>query len=591
MGAVNNKPEDAANNDETPVDIAPSDDVEVTPTLSAEDWKAHLAKLTIKDLLRVLQEDKARAGRFFTGFRPSGDSVRHPLVVGRVVEEAIKLPKFAKTLLDIAPPPEKTIPDAPKTKAANPAAREIENLRKEVQILRDSLEKRKKAVMEREMELRESRAILLATEREWDTARQMTEQAKATLLQTQEENERLRHRLHRAEQPRPEVKPTPEKETKKPVIVSVPSPSPTLASQRAAALSDGLRRLLQRARFASVVEVCRDALLSSAARENAVVRGELHTFYAIALFGLGQTTQAEEQYRFAMTALLDGGDVVSAAESLSRLLAEGNTVRKSDAEIAKRLTGLAKRFGKEEAVRDIFTRLNLRSRTGWQRLQQILGSSAKEWTLSVVSGDAEIAPDQVVILPAYNAVPLTPRRIAKAVAAGEVALVGKVRQGIALLQEQDAPRADALLRAVATIHAPFIEPLLREGGPVVVDASNVARFNPDPLSLTETTRLSHLLQMRDYLLRSGYFPVLMIADANLGYYVDDRSGYGKLLAEDVLREVPGNTSADDDIIAQARLQNAPVVSNDTFSDRADTGDLTLLAFHLVGERIGLFPRR
>ncbi|MDX1932599.1 MAG: hypothetical protein SFU56_08345 [Capsulimonadales bacterium] len=565
----------------------------VVASLSPEEWRQHLAGLAARDLLALLNEDRARANRIFAGFRPSGDALKNPRVIGRIVEEAGKQAKFAESLRSLAPKPTPAAAAPVKTPPATPA-REIENLRKEVAILRDALEKRKATVLTREMELRETKAALARAEQERDLARQTLAQAQDALHQAEEEKARLRHQLRREER-------RDEGRERKAVVTTVVEPAPSGLAEplpapsivpRASLLAEGAERLLKRARYGAVIDLCREALNADAAREDSAGRGRTHALYAAALYGQGQTAAGEEQSRLAIPALLDGGEVLVAAEVALRFLSEAKNLRKTDGEPLRRLVALARRTGVEARVASLFRQLRLRSRIAYQRLGELLGSAGKD-LLEISGVTTQIGPDQPVLLPTFNSMPVTPRRLVQAVESGEADMVRNVRQGVAALRaagEAENRRADALLETVAALEPATVEPFLRTvTAPILVDASNVARFNPDPLALTSVPRTLHLRRMRDFLLRAGFFPVLMIADANLGRHVDDRAGFRQLVDRDIVREVPAGTSADDELIRQARFRHAPIVSNDMFGDQDDVSDITRIGFHIHGSTIGLFP--
>jgi hypothetical protein len=580
--------------DDSPTTYDNNTDAEAPRPLpeSTEEWQRHLSTLPAKDVLRLLNEDKARANRILSGFRPSGDALKNPRVITRLIEEATKKPEFARLLIEISP---KTTPTpAPVAKTApGTVPREVENLKKEIQILRESLEKRKATVQEREMELRERTAALVRAEHERDLAKQGIAQAREAQAQAETDALRLRHQLRREE--RREERKTEKPESAPPLTNRVPQ-TPSLSPPpltRSSVLAEGAERLLRRGRYAPVADLCREALNGDVAKEDSAERGRVHALYATALYGQGEISLGEEQSRLALTALLDGGDILGATEAATRFLAESKTVRKTDAEPLLRLLLLARRAGLEEAVASVFRQLRLRSRSGYQRLIELLGNRAKGIFPATPSTE-QIGPDDTVVLPTFNTIPLTPRRIVRAVQTGETELIARVRQGIAALRNigtVEAKRADALLEAIATLDAIAVEPLLRiTTTPVLVDASNVARFNPDPLALSGPSHTENLRLMRDHLLRSGFFPVVLIADANLSHFMDDRAAYQNLVANDILQEVPAGTSADEELIRQARLRNAPIVTNDTFSDREGISDINRLAFHIVGSIIGLMPR-
>ena len=72
--------------------------------------------------------------------------------------------------------------------------------------------------------------------------------------------------------------------------------------------------------------------------------------------------------------------------------------------------------------------------------------------------------------------------------------------------------------------------------------------------------------MHDFLLLRGFFPVLMVADANLRFHVDDRAAYLALIEHGLVRETLPGTTADIALIDEAKRRNAPLVTNDRLWD-------------------------
>jgi hypothetical protein len=182
---------------------------------------------------------------------------------------------------------------------------------------------------------------------------------------------------------------------------------------------------------------------------------------------------------------------------------------------------------------------------------------------------------------------VTPRRLAEAVEAGDAAFVSRARAGIAALRSANPPLASALLEAVAAQNPTAVVPLTQNTRPAVVDASNVARHDPDPLNLSPLPRVEHLLRMRDFLFRRGFFPVVMLADANLRFHVDDRAAYRTLVERGVVRETPPATPADAALIAEARERGAPLVTNDRLWEWEGAEGIERLGFGIFNGDISL----
>ena len=190
-------------------------------------------------------------------------------------------------------------------------------------------------------------------------------------------------------------------------------------------------------------------------------------------------------------------------------------------------------------------------------------------------GQRLFAPDDTFTLStvAFGAVVVTPRRIVEAVSGNDTAFIARVRDGLFALRlksGKDIALADTLLESVAALDPTAILPLQQNtSNPIVVDASNVARHNPDPLSLAATPRVANLRLMRNHLLRQGFFPVLLIADASLRFHVDDRVAYMDMVERQMVQETGGGTSADETLIAEARDRVAPLVTNDRLAEWGD----------------------
>jgi hypothetical protein len=444
--------------------------------------------------------------------------------------------------------------------------------------LKDKIKEQRASLRDKETRIAELEVALAAARRERDTARTDADVAQAARKTAETEAERLRRQRERDAR-REEKTPAPAREKVRPstVLQAVTTPAAT------SVWDEALGRLLSRGKYAVVADVCREALSGTGeAQTPAAARGRVHALYAAALYGRGNTAEGEEQDRLAVAVLLDGGNVPAAAESLARLLTFAPAPRAADVPLARRLFLLAEKQGQADAVRQVFTRMRIGSPEAYRRLRALLsGGGGQKVSASLVErlapataiggATATVGPDEPVALPTLPAV--TARRIVEAVDAGEADWVRKARAGMESLRGRggsDAALADALLEAVAALEPvavqPLLQPVLR---PVVVDASNVARHNPDPLSLARSPRLIRLKEMRDFLLRRGYFPVHLIADATLRFHVDDRAAYEDMLRRHMVRETPPGTSADETLIREAKSLPAPLVTNDRLAEWGD----------------------
>ncbi len=556
----------------------------------AEGWRAVLAAIPTRELLRLVQKDKARASRLFSGFRAAPDALRHPLVASRLIEEAQKQPAFAQEIIDWTPTAVPAAAPPPKQAPAVPPAKEPESkeptteprLRGERR-LREKLNEQRTALREKEERLTGLEERLSRLQRERDATRIDAETARAEAQTLKAQAERLRRQQERAER-RPQVAaaaapPAPAKAAMPP---AAPPPPPPV---RPSVWEEALRRLASRGKHEIVAEVCREAL---AAGSDAL--GPVHALYAEALYAQEQSQRGAEQDQQAMNAYLDMGDIGASAASFVRALSHANKF--SYTAFLARLLALAKRTGQEEAVRAAFARLRTTNAPAYQRLTEILterGEGGAAAAFLPPARSPQVGPEEAIALPMRGIDAVTPRQLVSAVETNARHLVLRARQGIDALKSADSALAEALLQAVGLLHSPSVIPLTQPTRPVVVDASNVARHDPDPLALTPLLRVEHLLRMRDHLLQKGFFPVLLIADANLRFHVDDGETYRSLVGRGVIRETAPGTAADAALIAEAREQDAPLVTNDRLWDwEEEAREVRRIGFGILPDTISLY---
>lgn len=574
------------------------------PVLSAAEWRAFFASLPPRTLWRVLLKEPVSHARIFAGFRPAPEMLRtHPIVKTRLVDEAVKHPAFAKVVREIAPPPAEAAPEenAPaKENAAEPEPRRAKT--DDEAVAKEKIRDLRGVVRTQVARIKELEAALVQAERERETAKAETASHRLARQAAEEETRRAEAEAERQKRDR-------DREARRAALAKEKSPAEAPSLSRAIApalvppasapeklLHDAAQRLILENRFGQVSDLCREAmrLLSEGANASAGERGRLHTLYASALYGSHNTAVGEEQDRLAAGAFLDNGDVLSAADAIARRFAQGTTgVRAADVPLLRRLTLLAPKLGQMEGVQTAFFRLRITAPTAFRRLQEASGVSPRTGGTRPVSGGAAFAellggsgssnsagggaigPDEAVSLPvptrggAPAITGVTPRQLVRAVESGNVALVTNVHAALTSLREQNTqstPLANALLEAVTELSPVSVCPFLQKTRPVYVDASNIARYNPDPLALEAPPRVKYLRLMRDFLLRRGYFPVTFIADANLRFHVDDKSAYLEMLEKQMVREAPPGMTADEVLIREAYENHAPLITNDRLAE-------------------------
>ena len=582
----------------------------------ASEWRVYLASLPTRELFQLAQKDKdkARVARLFAGFRPTPDLLKNPVVFSRFVEEAQKQPKFAEEVLKLpsvpVAPPSKMAPTPP----VKNAGEKDEPAKADNSALKAKLEAHRKSLREKDERIAALETALGEAQRERDALRGETQAAQSARATAEAEAERQRHRRER------ETRRLEQKAADASVkVTDTPTPatrdtalSRNNSSPDASLFEDAMRRLLSRGRNGVVAEVCREALLllddtaAQAAygrRAEGIIRSLTAESLAAApsdrLSAEKQRQQSEEQERLALAAFLEAGDVAGAAESWARLVARRISVdlpttplKQNDAALLARLAALMERMDQSAGVRAAFDHVRVASPEVTAQLQSLFAAGGKKLApllqclASTATTSATVGLDDIIALP--NGTGVTVRRIVKAVDTGDADYIRQVRAGLRGLGERgregDTALAEALTTAVAALSPVAACPLLqkREPRPIVVDASNVARHDPDPLALTPRPRVAVLRQMRDFLLRRGWFPVHLIADANLRFHVDDKAAYFALLEAGILHETPPGTEADTVLIREASHLHAPLVTNDRLTDWEDAAQIQRFGF-------GLFP--
>ena len=583
-------------------------------------WRAFFKEMPLADLWRVLQKDKkdkSAEAFIFAGFRVSQEALRkNPVIAKRLVEAAQKTPVFAKAVRDASPasaetqtpeaapvPPPAGPPPAPppplRSAAVTPPEPKIFDAAKakaQIKTLRDAAQKN--AARTEELE-----AMLKRTERERDTAKAETamqiaarKAAEAAEKRAHAEKEReARARL------RDQAAHTAAQQTQTKPSKPAPSPPapPFAASASPAAPEETLlyqaaERLLQSGRFGAVSDLCREALRIG---QSAAERGRVHFLYAQSFYGANDDANGEAQSRLAVTAFLDSGNAVRAAEALVQRLGKNASVRASDTPLLRRLHTLAQKTNQAEAVQIILTRLRVSALPAWNRLQTaVQGTPAAALLAADTAAAAAIGPDETVFLPGAGGgmagAALTPRQVVRAVDSGDEKTLIRARAALAALRSGDksgATLAGAFVEAVCELSPVAACPLLSaRTRPVFVDASNVARYKADPLSLQSVPRVLYLTLMRDFLLRRGYFPVSLIADATLRYNVDDKAAYLELIDKQMVRETPPGTSADETLISESLAKSADLVTNDRLSEWGEKAqDVERIGFILSSSGISL----
>jgi hypothetical protein len=149
------------------------------------------------------------------------------------------------------------------------------------------------------------------------------------------------------------------------------------------------------------------------------------------------------------------------------------------------------------------------------------------------------------------------QKIREAIDRNDEAFVATLRSELSTLQTRDATAYKCLLKQLRTGEKYYARVLTQQTARVLVDASNVARYDA-----TKRGRLKYLLAMREELRRHDFFPIIFVADASLPYHIDDAQGLRAMVASGELLVTASGQQAAEVLARQARETGAYVVTND-----------------------------
>ena len=176
--------------------------------------------------------------------------------------------------------------------------------------------------------------------------------------------------------------------------------------------------------------------------------------------------------------------------------------------------------------------------------------------------------------------------ILAALARNDEALIGRLRDGVALLDKQPPEERAATLAELqkAGVPRPILSGPLK---PALIDGSNVANMSPQSKG-----RLAYLTQIRQAAWEEGYFPVILIIDASLPHQIDQPEQLLEMVERGEIVMVPAGTSADALLIEEANARQAVVITNDRMAEwpAAKTVEKRHIEASAAGVHLGNFHR-
>lgn len=506
------------------------------------------------------------AGIAFIGFRVDPQALANPLVRRRLAEEAARNPEFAERLKEIAaearngsaPVSKPARAPAPAPKAAPAPEPDFEKYRAE----RDRLR------AERDQALADKRTA----EREYGDARSAQVAAQAARASAEQEAERLRQRLERLERRfrrleseaaalrRATVRPSiPEGARAEQAARDEPVRDAARESERR--FAGAVRRLLDHEKWAIAAQIASDVL------RTAPDDAEALAIRARALVGQRNVKDALVDLRRLVPAQIGEGDIAHAADSLGQLLTLAPRPASEGKLIRDVYSALATKPAEIDLVRESFQRLRVGEPPVYRLLADYAPAGLSDRLFGEDQGRELAAGDPLPLAPGpLHGITVSARRLIAAIDANDTDLVTAARAAAEPLSEDAQAQVRNGLQAAGgdpSYALLLFRPKL--AGTAIVDASNVA-WHGQEMIVGGRPRLSHILAIRRALHERGFFPVLLIADANLPYVADDPAKIRQMARDGDLALAPGGSDADEHILREARRLSAPVITNDYMAD-------------------------
>lgn len=539
---------------------------ETLPTaIIAADVEVWLSATKPVALLALLKDPDYRAAitPIFAGFQPNAKSLALPLVRSRLAQAAIKDDKIAGKLRGLSETDPKPLPAEAKPAESVPLPTPKPD---PMPLLKADRDARRKERDTARQELAEAQRTLDASvkayaqlEAERDEARQTARKQADRILRLERQTAKARQIEVRLLKALSEDKVSPVPSTRQHSAGAKESSIRTVSATWPVAVA----HLLDKAKFDTALALAEDVLKTDGEDLDAL------QIAVRAYEGRKEPKPAFSMARRLLSLQVRFGDFPAASETLLTLLrlAASPTQTEPDA----RLFFAA--FPVSDGAAVTAARLMLGRLRGVSPLTY-------EWLTDYITTRTTLAPtlmpppgalgsDDPLPLPLKLGRPITARMLTDAVDRAQIELVDAARSALQALKTTDAEtytRVWDALEQTASDDPLRLLPLKRvPRGAAVVDGSNVAWFDQESL-VHGLPRLRHIAAIRRTLWAKGFFPVVLYADANLPYSIDDRPALLKMRDRLELTFVDAGTAADEVLLRVAKQLGAILVTNDKMED-------------------------
>ena len=547
-----------------PIEEAAEEALPKTTLADAEGWLNAVKPAAVLALLKD-PDYRLAVTPAFAGFRPDPKSLANPLVQGKLAQTAVKEPKLAEKLQALAETDAKPLPKPAATAAPkNPLPPQVKP--DPVPALKAERDARRKERDTARLELADAQAALDAAAKARVAAETERDEARQTAKKQSERISRLERQAAKAAQTEARLVKALNEDK---VSLLPPQRRPSAGPEKpqppavSAAWPVAVRHLLDKAKFDTALALAEDVLKIDPDDPDALqiaVRASEGRKEVRLAFGLA---------RRLLVVLLRRAHYQAASETLLTLLRLAPSPEQAEPDVRLFFVGFPAENG--EAVSA--ARLMLGRLGG-------VNPAAHGWLTEYVAARTPLGP---VLMPPPGALgpddplpltlpigrPVTARQLADAVDRAQTALVDAARSALLALETADTEayaRVWAALEQAASDDLARLLPLKRvPRGAAVVDGSNVAWFDQESLAQGHP-RLRPILAIRRALWAKGFFPVVLYADANLPYFIDDKATLLKMRDRQELTLVDAGTAADIVLLRVAKQMDAPLITNDKMED-------------------------
>jgi len=501
------------------------------------------------------------AGLAFQGFRMDAGGYGNPIVRRRLAEEAAKNPLFATKLRELAkqptPPPVVIVPSnqaASKSVVQQPN-HDTDKYRAERDRLKLERDAAVQAKMAADRSLTEAKRELIAVrtaKAEADREAERTKQRLERIERKQRQLETTIAALRRAAVHQPTASTTEQKE--------IPLLARPIKETSEHPFSEAVRHLIKKDRESVALSIVNDVLRADPDNVDAL------EIKAEALIRTDKAREAVPVLRSVVSLHLKHTELHRASSSLARLLAIGSQPQLEAKLVREFMSSLAKAQGSKQNIVEPLAALRVDRPTAFALVKSltpptILANTFPEQT--IYGPDAPLP----LLLSAAAGMTITARRLVTAIDRNDQTIVELCQE--ALVGKDDEDRKKILLSVTQAaggdpVYAKVLTPKFSRGS-VIVDTSNVA-WHGQEIIAQQMPRLEYILAIRRTLREKGYFPVILIADANLPYVINDAATVWKMVEEEQIQLVVSGSDADEQILREARRLHAPIVSNDYMAD-------------------------